>query len=635
MMGAGGEGASVVPTQSSAVSRVRPLAAVVAVVLLAVAALLAPAGAHGQVEPTEPPGARAIKGPTWGTPARAPEASFTRSGPIHPDTVAEAHVDQPRHYAEGCHVEHAGTVPIGCVYGAPRGTVDVAVLGDSKVGQWFPALEAIAQREGWRLTVYTKSGCSYVPTRTHWPTYAACDTYNDAVQALLRADPPDYVITSGQYRSTPDAYVEEWRDLRNRGVKRIVALWDSPAPSQKVPECLEPLVPGGDYLASCSWTFHPTSGSPTLEAATHRVGGTAYVDMSDWVCPPSTRGDCPPVIGGVMVYAKGTHLTDTYVGTLTDALHQRLARAGVATRPPDPERVQRTGGRDRYETAALLAEGHAPGGPVLVTTGATWPDAVSAAARAGSVGAPVLLTRQGDLPAATREALGRLRPSSITVVGGSGVVSEAVLSALRGYTSGSVTRVAGPDRYATSAAVARLAGTDVPMVYVATGTNYPDALAAAARAGHEDAPVLLTRTDSLPADVASALTALRPRAVTVMGQTDVLGAAVADRIRDLTGAPVTRVAGPDRYATAAVLTQRYPAAVDRVYVATGSDFPDALAAAARAGHEAAPLVLVRKDAVPAATATALRRLAPAGIVTIGSTVVLSDGVRWGLERYLR
>lgn len=272
---------------------------------------------------------------------------------------------------------------------------------------------------------------------------------------------------------------------------------------------------------------------------------------------------------------------------------------------------------------------------MLVTTGATWPDAVSAAARAGSVGAPVLLTRQGDLPAATREALGRLRPSSITVVGGSGVVSEAVLSALRGYTSGSVTRVAGPDRYATSAAVARLAGTDVPMVYVATGTNYPDALAAAARAGHEDAPVLLTRTDSLPADVASALTALRPRAVTVMGQTDVLGAAVADRIRDLTGAPVTRVAGPDRYATAAVLTQRYPAAVDRVYVATGSDFPDALAAAARAGHEAAPLVLVRKDAVPAATATALRRLAPAGIVTIGSTVVLSDGVRWGLERYLR
>jgi putative cell wall-binding protein len=175
----------------------------------------------------------------------------------------------------------------------------------------------------------------------------------------------------------------------------------------------------------------------------------------------------------------------------------------------------------------------------------------------------------------------------------------------------------------------------VPMAYVATGTNFPDALAAAARAGHEDAPVLLTRTGALPPAAVEALGALRPRAVTVMGETDVLSDQVVTQLRTLTGATVTRVAGADRYATAAALTQRFPAAVTKVYVATGSNFPDALATAARAGHEGAPLVLVGKNAVPATTAAALKRLAPTSIEVIGSTAVLSDDVRWGVEKYLR
>jgi putative cell wall-binding protein len=147
--------------------------------------------------------------------------------------------------------------------------------------------------------------------------------------------------------------------------------------------------------------------------------------------------------------------------------------------------------------------------------------------------------------------------------------------------------------------------------------------------------VLLTRTDSLPTEVAAALAELRPRAVTVVGQEDVVGAAVADRVRAITGAPLTRLAGADRFATAAAVGQRYPANPERVYVATGADFPDALAAAARAGHEGVPVLLVRQDSVPGTTATTLRGLAPAEIVVTGSPTVVGDDVRWGLERYLR
>src|SRR5690606_20149946 len=104
--------------------------------------------------------------------------------------------DVPRYYADGCHAIPRETVPaVPCSYGDPQGALHVALLGDSKIGQWFAPLEAIALREGWRLTVHTKSSCPYVPGRT-FLDYPNCTTFNAAVRAIVEADPPDIVITS-------------------------------------------------------------------------------------------------------------------------------------------------------------------------------------------------------------------------------------------------------------------------------------------------------------------------------------------------------------------------------------------------------------------------------------------------------
>ncbi|HXX61494.1 MAG TPA: cell wall-binding repeat-containing protein [Candidatus Sulfotelmatobacter sp.] len=90
--------------------------------------------------------------------------------------------------------------------------------------------------------------------------------------------------------------------------------------------------------------------------------------------------------------------------------------------------------------------------------------------------------------------------------------------------------------------------------------------------------------------------------------------------------PDARLAGPDRYGTSAAAAAQYPAPQAVVYVASGTEFPDAAAAAALAGQQHAPLLLVQPTAIPAAISTQLTRLAPARIVVLGSSGAVSEAV---------
>ena len=61
-----------------------------------------------------------------------------------------------------------------------------------------------------------------------------------------------------------------------------------------------------------------------MAAAVEQVKSARLVSMNDLVCP----GDrCWPVIGNVLVYRSGSHITATYVASLTDMLEARLLRA--------------------------------------------------------------------------------------------------------------------------------------------------------------------------------------------------------------------------------------------------------------------------------------------------------------------
>jgi spore germination protein YaaH/putative cell wall-binding protein len=196
-------------------------------------------------------------------------------------------------------------------------------------------------------------------------------------------------------------------------------------------------------------------------------------------------------------------------------------------------------------------------------------------------------------------------------------------------------RLAGADRYATAATIsATFEPAGAPVAFVATGTDFPDALAASPAAAKLGGPVLLTQRSSLPQPTGAELTRLQPRAIVVIGAAGAIDDAVLGQLDAYTTGPVTRLAGGDRYATAAAISRAYFArGVPVAYVATGANFPDALSAGAAAATRGAPVLLVKRDAVPAATAAELTRLRPGRIVVIGGTAVVGSAVASRLASY--
>ena len=203
-----------------------------------------------------------------------------------------------------------------------------------------------------------------------------------------------------------------------------------------------------------------------------------------------------------------------------------LVEASLLTGSP----VERLSGSNRFGTAAAVAGQFDSVERVFVATGANYPDALSAAARAGALDSPVLLVRQHEIPAATAAALDALAPSQITVLGGEGAVDQSVVQELRDWAP--TWRTGGLNRWITSAWLfAEVA--DAETVYVASGANWPDALAGGAKAGSDHEPLLLTRPDRVPPVIMSALERLDPDRVVVLGGTSAVQESVLDELRGL------------------------------------------------------------------------------------------------------
>ena len=196
-----------------------------------------------------------------------------------------------------------------------------------------------------------------------------------------------------------------------------------------------------------------------------------------------------------------------------------------------------------------------------------------------------------------------------------------------------VSRIAGADRYATAASVATLFGSGVPIVVVATGENFPDALAAGPAGARGGGPVLLTRGTDVPESTAAALEQLDPANIVVLGGAGVISDGVVAQLQQYTAGSVVRVAGQDRFETAAAVAANFPVGVPLVYVANGLDFPDALAGGATAGSFDSPLLLVHPNGIPASTAAQLERLDPGLIVIAGGASAVSEDVESQLFAY--
>lgn len=192
-----------------------------------------------------------------------------------------------------------------------------------------------------------------------------------------------------------------------------------------------------------------------------------------------------------------------------------------------------------------------------------------------------------------------------------------------------VDRLAGADRVETAIAVSKAAWAySAPTVYLATSLDYPDALSAGAAAAKAGASLLLTPPAGIPAGVLTELARLQPSSIVLMGGTGALPAALEKQITEaLPNATITRAAGADRYATARAVAEDLGVSM-HVVLATGRDFPDALSAAAAAGSQKLPVLLVDGQAtsVDEATLATLDALDALQITIVGGAGVVKEEI---------
>ncbi|QEO13855.1 hypothetical protein FLP10_05025 [Agromyces intestinalis] len=310
-------------------------------------------------------------------------------------------------------------------------------------------------------------------------------------------------------------------------------------------------------------------------------------------------------------------------GTVRDA---RAAVKPAASVLDEWSGFTRLSGGDRYETAVAIARRYEPGVAVAyVAAGTDFPDALSAAAAAALAGGPLLLTPTGALPARVRAELKRLAPAQIRVVGGPAAVGATVQADLARIAP--VKRLGGADRYATGLAVVNAAFRKADHAIIATGRTFPDALAASGAAGARRAPVVLvdgTRS-AVDAKVTEALARLGVTSVTIAGGPGAVSAGIQTQL-ERAGLHVTRYGGADRYETAALITRGFFSAgsADSAFLATGADFPDALAGAALAGKLAAPLNITLRSCAHPAIADAIDQIGAPNRFVLGGAAVVSD-----------
>jgi len=261
--------------------------------------------------------------------------------------------------------------------------------------------------------------------------------------------------------------------------------------------------------------------------------------------------------------------------------------------------VTRLSGAGRVETAIEIARAAFPDGAdtVVLARADAYADALAGAPLAASLDAPVLLTGSDALhPAVAAFIADELGADDAVLLGGQAALSAQVDTdtAAAGLDT---TRVSGPNRFATAAAVAAQLG-DTDEVFIAEGEHtdpargWPDALSAAGLAAPLETPILLVNANRLPAETADRLD--DDTDVTIVGGTVAVSAAVAAAIDDAAG-DVTRLSGATRYATSARVADE---ALDRgqtaavVWLATGRNWPDALAAGPAVAATGGVLLLI-------------------------------------------
>jgi peptidoglycan/LPS O-acetylase OafA/YrhL len=256
--------------------------------------------------------------------------------------ITEAAAELNALLADGCMRSGTQAGQPECATGDTSSSTTVALIGDSHAAMWRPALEQIAEQQGWRLEAMTKAACPLMDLPITNPirrVVSKCGQWRDEIMARLRANPPrlavvsmwrGYVAGQGGYDPGFTSFDPAWNDSLTRLVQQlrsigtqVLVLGPVPDPHESVPLCLSGHLDDATACSKPRSTAVNESGV-AAEAAATGAGGGQYVDVTDLFC---TADRCPVIVGNTLVYFDWTHVTFEYSRQLAPVVEALADRA--------------------------------------------------------------------------------------------------------------------------------------------------------------------------------------------------------------------------------------------------------------------------------------------------------------------
>ncbi|MGI8802153.1 MAG: SGNH hydrolase domain-containing protein [Solirubrobacteraceae bacterium] len=230
-----------------------------------------------------------------------------------------------------------------CVFATqpPLALSGTALVGDSHAETWRAALDVVGTTLKWEGASITRSSCPFTDAPPLLPQAIAaqCVRWRQLVVAWFDANPQVSTAFVAQhatatvipargkstYATQLAGYLAAWRSLPAT-VKHIVVLRDTPQASASLTAgCVQAAVdrrrPPG--LACALPRARSLPRDPAVDAAARLGPRASVIDLTRFFCD---RTLCYPVIGGVLVYKDGEHMTRLFSQTLGPYLRHEVGK---------------------------------------------------------------------------------------------------------------------------------------------------------------------------------------------------------------------------------------------------------------------------------------------------------------------
>ncbi|OAA83561.1 cell wall-binding repeat-containing protein [Clostridium ljungdahlii] len=266
--------------------------------------------------------------------------------------------------------------------------------------------------------------------------------------------------------------------------------------------------------------------------------------------------------------------------------------------------TKRVGGQTRIETAVNIANNYSSNqlSAVIVTTANNFPEALVGSTLVSKLKAPILLVNQTAHD--SQSTLDYIKThlasnGTVYILGSTSSVSWDIESAIKylGYTN--IKRLAGTNEDETLKAITDEVGVSAGTpVFIASEDNFPDALSVSSISAIKGYPVILCSKGTLSDSDVQQLKKIKPSEVYIAGGTAAVSDAVVQQVASTTGLDsnkITRLYGQDRYGTSLAIAKFFNLDTKNAIIASGNNFPDALAGSSLALKNSAPIILVGND----------------------------------------